>query len=272
MSKRYKRNDRKIKRNYIKYLEIHLADHCNLNCKGCCHFSPLAKENFLSIEQFEKDAKRLSKVIDKKLKRLIFLGGEPLLNQNILEFFKVARKYFPDTDVQVLTNGIRLPKMSDEFWEVCRNLNIQIDITMYPINFDYQKVLDKIHKEKVRYFIYDDGIVQDKQFDKYYLDENGLQDKNLNYYENCVMAKDCAFLAEGRIYPCQIAYNIKIFNEYFDLDFKQCDEDFIDIYKVKDENEIYEFLTQPIPFCRYCDFSKHEKIKWEKSKKSRFEW
>lgn len=272
MNKKYRRYDRKIKRNYIKYLEVHLADHCNLNCRGCCHFSPLSDEKFLSLEQFEKDAKRLAQIIHKKLKRLIFLGGEPLLNENILEFFKVAKRYFPKTDVQVLTNGILLPKMSETFWKTCRKLDIQIDITMYPIKFDYQKVLDKIHDEKVRYFIYDDGIIEGKQFDKYNLDISEAQDENLNFYENCVMAKDYAFLAEGKIYPCQLAHNIRIFNEYFGLDFKQYDQDFIDIYKVEDENEIYEFLTHPIPFCRYCDFSKNEKIKWGKSQKLKSEW
>lgn len=272
MIKKYKRSDRKIKRNCIEYLEVHLADHCNLNCKGCCHFSPLAEESFLSLEKFESDIKKLNELIYGKLKRLIFLGGEPLLNENIIKFFVVANKYFPKTDIQVLTNGILLSKMSDEFWKVCRKLNIQIDMTMYPIKFDYEKVIEKIQKEQVRFYIYDNGIVQGKQFDKYCFDEKASQDGNLNFYENCVMAKDCAFFVDGKIYPCQLAYNIKILNNYFGLNFKQVEQDYIDIYKVKDENEIYDFLTRPIPFCRYCDFSKHEKVKWEKSQRLIFEW
>ena len=272
MYNNYARKDRSKKENYIKYLEVHLTDHCNLNCKGCCHFSPLSPKVFLTLEEFEKDAERLSKIIHQKLNRLIFLGGEPLLNKDIIEFFRIAKKYFPNTDIQVLTNGILLPKMDSSFWIVCRELDIQIDITMYPINFDYSKVINKIKSESIRYFIYDDGIVENKEFDKYCLDITASQNSELNFFHECIMAKDCAFLAHGRIYPCQIAHNVKIFNDFFELDFKQSNEDFIDIYKVNDENEIYEFLTHPIPFCKYCDFSKHQKFKWERSKKIQSEW
>jgi hypothetical protein len=27
--------------------EAHLTDHCNLNCAGCCHFSPIAQQYYL---------------------------------------------------------------------------------------------------------------------------------------------------------------------------------------------------------------------------------
>jgi ABC-2 type transport system ATP-binding protein len=42
--------------------DVHLADHCNLNCKGCYHFSPLAPEKFLDIEQYERDCTRLNEL------------------------------------------------------------------------------------------------------------------------------------------------------------------------------------------------------------------
>ena len=44
----------KMRGPYISF-EYHLNDHCNLNCKGCDHFSPLAEEKFTNYEQFEKD-------------------------------------------------------------------------------------------------------------------------------------------------------------------------------------------------------------------------
>lgn len=30
------------------FLEVNLADHCNLNCQCCDHFSPIAKPTFLN--------------------------------------------------------------------------------------------------------------------------------------------------------------------------------------------------------------------------------
>lgn len=44
------------------YLESHLTDHCNLNCAGCSHFSPLSSQNYVSIEQYKKDIQRLAKL------------------------------------------------------------------------------------------------------------------------------------------------------------------------------------------------------------------
>ena len=39
----------------IESLEYHIVDHCNLNCAGCSHFSPLAEHWFVDPEAFERD-------------------------------------------------------------------------------------------------------------------------------------------------------------------------------------------------------------------------
>ena len=44
------------------YLEVNLADHCNLSCQCCDHFSPLATETFYDFEQYKKDIQRLAKL------------------------------------------------------------------------------------------------------------------------------------------------------------------------------------------------------------------
>jgi ABC-2 type transport system ATP-binding protein len=42
--------------------ETDVVDHCNLNCKSCHHFSPLANQYFVKTEVFEKDFARLSQL------------------------------------------------------------------------------------------------------------------------------------------------------------------------------------------------------------------
>lgn len=51
------------------------------------------------------------------------------------------------------------------------------------------------------------------------------------------------------------------------------DRDYIDIYKVKNLDEILAFMAKPIPFCKYCYLS-HEPIlyNWAPSKKDISEW
>lgn len=47
--------------------EVQLVEHCNLNCKYCAHFCPVAPESFLDVNEYEKDCKRLSELFDKEV-------------------------------------------------------------------------------------------------------------------------------------------------------------------------------------------------------------
>ena len=45
------------------YLETHVADTCNLKCRGCMHFSNIAiHPNYPDLQRFEQDFKRLSEL------------------------------------------------------------------------------------------------------------------------------------------------------------------------------------------------------------------
>lgn len=127
---------RKIKRRIIKYpefhyVELHLTDHCNLNCKGCGHFCPIAYEWYADKEDYEKELIQLKKLFS-NIKIIRLMGGEPLLHQEIGLFISLTRGYFPQTDLRLVTNGILLNKMHSEFWDVCVENDIQFDLTVYP--------------------------------------------------------------------------------------------------------------------------------------------
>jgi ABC-2 type transport system ATP-binding protein len=72
--------------------EVHLVEHCNLNCKGCYHFSPLAKEEFLFLTEWEKDCKQLSTLFKDRIGHISLMGGEPLLHPDICEFMRITRE------------------------------------------------------------------------------------------------------------------------------------------------------------------------------------
>jgi hypothetical protein len=80
-------------------------------------------------------------------------------------------------------------------------------------------------------------------------------------------------LVDGKLYTCaRIAY-IKYFNDYFGQDIEVTERDYIDIYKARNMDEIFDFLCSPMPFCRYCGI-KHTiwDIGWSTSKKDISEW
>ena len=66
-------------------VEILLSDHCNLNCQMCNHFSPIAVPKSLKLSEFKKDIQKLSKLTKGALGTLYLMGGEPLLNPELLD-------------------------------------------------------------------------------------------------------------------------------------------------------------------------------------------
>lgn len=248
----------------IDYLEVDIVDHCNLNCNNCMHFSQFAKEKYMSIDSFESDLKRLKDLTNGKLRRLVLMGGEPLLHKNINEFLEVASRYFSKANIQIVTNGILLDRMSDSFWYTCKKYDIQINITPYPINIDYYHLYNKVLNNGLRLFIYDNGNRDNKEFTELIFDENGSIDEN---YKQCWMAKNCANLKNGKIYLCPVVNNIDRYNSYHKCNYQVLDGDYIDIYKVKSVEEIKEFLSNPTPFCKHCNFKESKRVRWERFKK-----
>jgi MoaA/NifB/PqqE/SkfB family radical SAM enzyme len=257
------------KRDKLKF-EIHVADHCNLNCIGCNHFSPLAEEKFLDLNTYESDCKRIADLTKRQVENIRLLGGEPLLHQRIIDIIAITRKYFNEgTVIEIVTNGVLLLKMDSVFWEYCKKNNIVIYVTHYPIKLDIDKIKEKCREYNIRLDYIDN---REKYMYKEPLNLNGTG-KIKREFAFCFKANNCIQLNEGKLYPCPILPHVKYFNKYFNKHLEISDKDYIDIYKAKNINEITRFLSKPIPFCRYCNsLGKVINIPWRVSKKEIGEW
>lgn len=257
---------------YLTNFVIDITHHCNLNCKGCDHFSPLAEEGYYDLEQFKKDIKRISELTNGRIDRIGIMGGEPLLNPNCIEYLKISRQYLPNTKIRLVTNGILLTKQSEIFWQKLKELNIYVEYTKYDINLDYNKIDEIVKKYQVHVEVYGYNQNVVKTSHKIPLDLNGNQDVVYNFL-NCFHGNHCITLKNGKIYTCTVAPNIEHFNKYFDKDIPLSDYDGIDIYKVNNIQEILQFLAKPIPFCRFCNVKGRTfGHKWGISKKDISEW
>ena len=133
---------------YLPYLEYHVADHCNLNCRGCEHYSGLVKKpHFTDLKKFTKDFERLHEFID-DLGMIRILGGEPLLNPDINEYIKLSRRLYPQTIIHIVTNAILLPKMPEKFFETLREYHAAISISFYPPLESKMPAIKKIARRK----------------------------------------------------------------------------------------------------------------------------
>ena len=247
-------------------IEIHLVEHCNLNCQCCSQFSQLAEPEFANIEVFERDIKRLSELSNGEVNIIHLHGGEPLLNPNLERFFELTRKYFDKTEIRLITNGILLLKQSDSFWQSIKDNNIILEPTKYPIKIDWDKIKEICEDMNIKLeFINDETVIKTSY--KLPLNLQGNENPEWNF-RNCWLANNCVMLQNGRLYTCSYIPNIRHFNKFFNKNIPVSVNDYIDIYEARNYQEILQFLAKPIPFCKYCDIKNRKYgITWKTSTK-----
>ena len=265
------RNKEKLLPHALLKFEVHLVEHCNLNCKGCDNFSPIAEKEYLNLSRFEEDMKQLSKLCLGEVHTIHLMGGEPLLHPQVNEFLRISRENFPIGNINLFTNGLLLLQQTDEFWSICKENDINILVTKYPIPFDYDSAEQKARSKQVSYR-YAYSIDKDKTLFHFTLDIEGTQN-DVDSFLKCHRANDCIALYNGRLYTCSIAANIRHFNKKYGKNLHVSKRDSIDIYEATSIEQILEFLSHPIPFCRYCKINADNKdYTWDQSKNDIEEW
>lgn len=224
-------------------LEFHLADHCNLNCRGCTHFSNLVSEPvFADFTQFQKDLKQLSLYFS-HIHSFFLLGGEPLLNPDAADYIRAIHTIFPDTRITLVTNGLLLFAMKPQFIAFLREHQVNISISAYEC-LDINKAKNFIKQHRLTAEL----RVEKDSFRKFL---NPKGDSNPNeIFQQCIR-KNCTFLDRGRIAACCMPFMIKYFNHYFQKSIPEMES--IDLYEPNlTGHEIQKRLITPMNLCRYC--------------------
>lgn len=262
-----------VPRPYLEYLIINILDHCNLKCKGCDHFACVADPYLVPFQTLHDDIERMAEIMHgDNIVKIGIMGGEPLLHPDLLEILKDVRNKFPNAIIRLTTNGLLLLQQKEDFWAVCRDYNITIVNTKYPIKIDHEKMKEKAESEGVKFQFFD-GTGDDtvKTSFKKIITLDGTNDPVISFAK-CHCANYMNFLMEGRLYSCPFScQSYRIFNKKFEQNLKMTEGDYLNIYKVQDMQEILEFAARPRPYCRYCsDLDRwHE---WERSKQDISEW
>jgi len=263
---------RQKRRPMLSAFAVNILDHCNLNCKGCDNFSCIADEKFVSLNSIIKDLSQMSALTQENVMLISISGGEPLLHPNLPEILENARKYFPHTLIEVVTNGILLLNKDRAFWDTCKENNIGIVVTKYPIELNHEEI-EKTAKENHVNFRYQGNTkTVVKTMDKIFIDTTAYQNVAVSFW-NCPYVNKCQTLKDGKFYPCPILANAEIFNRQFDLNMKIYEEDSLDIHKTNNLEDLLSYLCKPKSFCCYCNtVSRTKGNKWEVTKKCITEW
>jgi hypothetical protein len=246
-------------------LETHLADHCNLNCKGCSHFAPLVTgEAFTDIEVFKRDMTRLRQLFD-TIYEIRLMGGEPLLHPGLLSFFETARQTFPKARIALFTNGIRLLGMDDMFWESCAKNQILLKLSYYPIELKINEIKRRAKEKHVR-------IKIPRQIHCFFkhLNISGDSDPDAGFH-NCRRMFKTPQLRDGRLYPCFFPAYVHFFSAYFNKSLHAAENDSINIFGKVHPADILNFMDRPISMCRWC-LTRRRYEPWGISERNINEW
>ena len=241
----------------IPYLETHITEACNLKCRGCSHFSVFAKPKHKDLDEFRREFERLAEIEEIPIIRL--MGGEPLLNPDFMEYLRIARDCFPNSKIELVTNGILSDKLLPHYKEI-NALDIGITVSDYHLDNQNMSMASARHDKGQLYNIS--------------LDTSGKQDAMSSFCNCDIYLNKWAFFQDGKFYLCCIAGTIHDFWDHFNLNWGFTQDDLnIDIFE-HSAAEIEEFLNMPCELCRFCDTTKraHSYAPFEKSKGDIKEW
>lgn len=229
--------------NALPYVEFSAALHCNMNCRSCTHFSPLSKKRFYDFELFHKDIQKLRQLVA-RIDIIRIMGGEPLLNPQLVDYITLTRKEYPYSEIQLVTNGVLLKTMKEGLIDALLNNRIMIHISFYPAIADgIEEIIHFLEDHKLTYTIENMITRFAKVLSRHKIGNPFSPFKPAE----CI----CPNLFEGYMAACPRVMFISDLNQAFDA--KYPEDGKIDLHdEMLTFEGLKEQLKRAIPLCDYC--------------------
>ena len=272
-------------------IEVYITNVCNLTCEQCNRFNNFDFKGWQRWSDHADQYQQWAKLID--LKSITILGGEPLLNPDIVSWVRGLNVTF-GIGVQILTNGTRLNQVKGLYDAIAyarpRN-GTRNSIAVSLHNLDDLETL----QQNIREFL--SGPVQQNTHrpelwgaDYQYSDRNGVF---INvYYQNrfdtstvqtsasgryvlfdndpVLAHTDCTFVKfksyhfiRGKLYKCGPAALLPEFDQQHGFDISNQDQELLNSYRPLSVNNFAEYheeflanLDNPIAQCKFCPVNK----------------
>jgi hypothetical protein len=173
----------------IARFEVDAVKSCNLSCTACNHLSPLYTKGYVDPDELEEDLTLLARHLHCATVRV--LGGEPLLHPEIVAVLDAVRRSELGNSISVVTNGVLLGRMPEEFW---RKVDV-VDVSIYPGVTVDEGVLRRhqsqvlLRRPAVFYETFSTIKNEDKALTK-------------RIFEECSILDFCVGLSDRRFYRC----------------------------------------------------------------------
>ena len=177
-------------------LEVHIVDHCNLRCWGCCSLSPMLPKAHTPPDDLQRDLALARQALSPTWFKLV--GGEPLLHPQLLDCLRIVRESHIAEIVSVTTNGWLLPRMPDEFWR----LTDAITISLYPQPALPEATISHTQRMAERFHVRLNWKPQPQFVDMTRDTPETDPAVNAEVWQSCWLRRRCHFMAKGQFYAC----------------------------------------------------------------------
>ena len=236
----------------IPQIEFSITTKCTLKCKECCAFIPKFNDFGhinLTFEDFKTYLDKICDIVN-KIRYLIFIGGEPLINPELFKFVEYASSKANIDLIRITTNGTMIPNQN-LINAVRQSEKTYFFISDYSKNSSLEPLLKFNElKEKLR----ENNIKFQSMEDMEWYPEIGFSTNENQCKEmikrthECHRLK-CTHIIDGVVDVCSKAFagrKLGMINN----------DDYIDILNSKDlKSDFIKFYQEFPQACKYCMLS-----------------
>ncbi len=245
-------------------IQLHVTHSCNLTCEGCTHYMNQGHSGMLSIE----DATEWMWAWRQKImpQRFTLMGGEPALHNDLVKFVYLTRKMWPNSYVEVISNGFYLHKHPD-LCEALKRTRTVLGVSVHSDNDpDYVKKFEPVYR-LVRDWMDKGAEVELRPSIQHWIRQyKGFGDKMEPYedenpkksWKHCV-SKLCVQLHEGKLWKCPaLAYLPMQADKYNLTDKWDPYLKYVPLDPECNKEELRDFFTRrEESFCKMCPADSH---------------
>ena len=222
--------------------EMHISDACNLNCRGCTHFSPLFHSidaDLVSrLEDVRKLAGKVTHILD-----FYLLGGEPFLNPEISAYVEGIYKILPRTRRIIVTNGLLVPRLSNEVLDVIRRTKTFVSISEYePTHEIIDQITSRLETAGVKYTL--------RAFDSKQMFNKPISLVSDGKYPQKCISDGCVNIYKGKVCRCPTLMYAFKFNEVFGTQLPT--DGILTLEEAPEGAAFLKWLKAPVLLCAHC--------------------
>lgn len=269
---------------YLDKLEFYVTNVCNLTCSNCNRYNNFHFKGWAKWDDYAEDLERLSKYIH--VQKPVILGGEPLLNPDIVKWIRGLQRLWPDSySAQIQSNGTRIDRVPGLYEALSEVTGSWIGVSIHRPE-DKEEIFVRIRKFLQGDIAYSEDPNNSMGSVYQFRDSNGVEVhvwNNDNFGTSniiktadgryTVMRSDpiaahtnCSFRMwknyhwiNGRIYKCGPVALMPQFDNQFKLDITEEERSILHGYQGLSVDEweergaaFMDHIDDPIDQCRFC--------------------